>query len=149
MLNHWGTGGVLVFNLVENADLRQPPRKKEKKKKHLYLSFQHFGWLQHWWPWLSQQCDLNRAIVSMKCNFSLLQLFDSSRINEDSGIIVLLWCSHLNNEKVTRGFKLASGVTDMDYFVSVMSDCLAYWLHNFALFWIIIVLLHKNSVSDH
>lgn len=30
MLNHWGIGGVLVFNLVENADLRQPPRKKEE-----------------------------------------------------------------------------------------------------------------------
>lgn len=37
MLNHWGFGGVFVFNLVENLDLRQAPRKKKKTKKHLYF----------------------------------------------------------------------------------------------------------------
>lgn len=60
-LNHWGIGDVLLFNLVENVELRLRPR-----KKRIYTcllppeSIQHFVWLEQLW-WMSQPCDLNRG----------------------------------------------------------------------------------------
>lgn len=107
MLNHWGISDVLPFNLVENMDLWQPPR----KCFYIFLL-----WWKHPALWLIRTAlvDVKVSAVWFKQGHCLDEMQFLIALSQAVGwmkggeLLCFFSCSHLNEENVTWGCKLAA-----------------------------------------